>query len=50
MPGGFGNCLVSLALPTVALYQCGSRSTLGTQQLQKTGAKRVAKIRGVIRP
>jgi hypothetical protein len=39
-----------LALPTVALYHCGIRSTLATQQLQQTGAKRVAKIRVVIRP
>jgi hypothetical protein len=38
MHGSLGNFLVSLALPTVAHYHCGSRSTVGTYQLQKTGA------------
>jgi hypothetical protein len=38
MHGSLGNFLVSLALPTVTHHHCGSRSTVGTHQLQKTGA------------
>lgn len=49
LPGVLGNCLVSLAWPTVVLCHSGSRSALATQQLQKNRLTWVANLRGGIR-